>query len=356
MKYAPKLDGLRFVAIALVLIEHFGIGIGRFISAGYYGVNLFFVISGFLITTILLNTNGSFINSFKNFIARRSLRVFPIYYLTVFILLFLQVNVVKEYLFYFLTYTYNYALYTYDVPLNSVVHFWSLCFEEQFYLVWPFFILLLKRCSKTLVLISICIVIFCFSLLTFKHINGTINYKIIAIFSSIGFLTTGGVAAILFKLGRVSTFILSNKYVEYISLTILLFSLTINHPFKYVVLAYCSVYLVLKSVHTNFSIAIINKFLSNKKVIYIGTISYGIYVYHYPLCMYIDAHIFNPLWFKINFDSLGFLQKIRFHSWLIKLPLYSLISILGASVSYRYIEQPILRFKDKHFKKANIYN
>ena len=60
MKYSPKIDGLRFVAIALVLLEHFGNKLGGFISAGYYGVNLFFVISGFLITTILISSKNSF--------------------------------------------------------------------------------------------------------------------------------------------------------------------------------------------------------------------------------------------------------------------------------------------------------
>ena len=84
MKHYKQLDGLRFIAVSLVLVEHFATFLGRHISAGYYGVDLFFVISGFLITNILLRSNESFGKTYKNFIGRRTLRIFPIYYLTIF--------------------------------------------------------------------------------------------------------------------------------------------------------------------------------------------------------------------------------------------------------------------------------
>src|SRR6266568_1679125 len=143
MNYVNKIDGLRFVAIALVVIEHFAPFIGERYTMAYYGVDLFFVISGFLITSILFNSrqNDTFFNSYKKFIGRRTLRIFPIYYLTILILFLINLEVVRQYLFYFLTYTYNYAWIYYKIPLNPVRPFWSLCVEEQFYLFWPIIVL-----------------------------------------------------------------------------------------------------------------------------------------------------------------------------------------------------------------------
>ena len=81
-----KIDGLRAVAISLVLLEHFAMIIGRPIFAGFYGVDLFFVVSGFLVTGILIKQNDkTFLENYKRFIGRRTLRIFPIYYLTILI-------------------------------------------------------------------------------------------------------------------------------------------------------------------------------------------------------------------------------------------------------------------------------
>ncbi len=148
MKHFKQLDGLRFVAVFLVLIIHFATIIGMHFSAGYYGVELFFVISGFLITTILLKTEEPFGIAYKKFIGRRTLRIFPIYYLTIFILFIIGNKYVHEYLIYCLTYTYNYIYF--KVPVNSISHFWSLGVEEQFYLFWPFLILSLRNNLKLL--------------------------------------------------------------------------------------------------------------------------------------------------------------------------------------------------------------
>ena len=92
MKRIDQVDGLRFIAVVFVLIEHFASIIGKYISAGYYGVDLFFVISGFLITGILLNSKGTFGSVYKKFIGRRTLRIFPLYYLNQhFVKIFLEV-------------------------------------------------------------------------------------------------------------------------------------------------------------------------------------------------------------------------------------------------------------------------
>ncbi len=125
----PSLDGLRGLAILLVLFGHLPSTIRS--GAGDFGVDLFFVLSGFLITRILLYNKQHAI-PLRTFLARRAVRIFPIYYLTL-----LAVGLsfgFKGYL-YTLTYTYNFMPPTTTTP--ALIHTWSLCVEEHFYLIWP---------------------------------------------------------------------------------------------------------------------------------------------------------------------------------------------------------------------------
>jgi peptidoglycan/LPS O-acetylase OafA/YrhL len=150
MTYLKQLDGLRGIAILLVLAAHWLIGLQTYVNLpfGAMGVNLFFVISGFLITRILLNNKDSDKQStwfsFRQFYMRRILRIFPIYYLTIFIFLAADFSQTKEMIWWLLTYTINIAG---CLKLNTGLfgHFWSLAVEEQFYLVFPFFIFFTPR-------------------------------------------------------------------------------------------------------------------------------------------------------------------------------------------------------------------
>src|SRR5689334_13533013 len=118
MKYVKGLDTLRAFAVIFVLLGHWGLpvtlgSVGENIFKGLipnaaFGVNLFFVLSGFLITTILLNAANSEESRFvtlRNFIVRRTLRIFPIYYLAIFTLAIIGDPFIRQYLWWFLTYT-----------------------------------------------------------------------------------------------------------------------------------------------------------------------------------------------------------------------------------------------------------
>lgn len=145
------LDGIRFIAFLLIFLCHAG-----YLKFGWMGVQLFFVLSGFLITRILTDMRGySWKEYFYKFYGRRFLRIFPLYYfyLTVvfFFALFVTVvlkntHVEKLNLFfkqipYAASYTYDFfhASSSYE-HTQLLSHFWSLSIEEQFYLIWPFLI------------------------------------------------------------------------------------------------------------------------------------------------------------------------------------------------------------------------
>jgi peptidoglycan/LPS O-acetylase OafA/YrhL len=162
----PALDGLRALAVTAVFVEHFGGGshggtilnwLNRVRGAGSAGVSFFFVLSGFLITGILYDTlQGN--HYFKNFYARRSLRIFPIFYLVLFSCLALT-PILHFHLQWghlsFLLYlgnffaNWNWSLYELISPAHPALsinlgHFWSLFVEEQFYLIWPVVIFLVR--------------------------------------------------------------------------------------------------------------------------------------------------------------------------------------------------------------------
>ena len=158
----PALDGLRGVAVLLVLLFHFlhidgeGGAVERTLlgasRAGWAGVDLFFVLSGFLITGILLDARGA-TGYFKAFYARRVLRIFPLYYAYLAVLFLVlprflpSLDVKPGSQGWLWTYLGN-VLFSREGGFHAspyTGHFWSLAVEEQFYLVWPFLVWFLPR-------------------------------------------------------------------------------------------------------------------------------------------------------------------------------------------------------------------
>lgn len=141
MKHMPHLDALRGFAILGVLYVHWVPGCPEI---GAMGVPLFFVLSGFLITGILLRLKDQIISgehttlsAFRHFYYRRTLRIFPLYYLVLALGCLLGLAGFREYWPWHVAYLTNFP-----VAANSVMasHFWSLACEEQFYLIWPFIV------------------------------------------------------------------------------------------------------------------------------------------------------------------------------------------------------------------------
>ncbi|MGH7905298.1 MAG: acyltransferase family protein, partial [Candidatus Binataceae bacterium] len=150
--YVPAFDGLRGIAILPVVFLHVGVqtlpsggALLYQLTRGWYGVDLFFVLSGFLITWVLIaeiEANGTL--DLKRFYGRRFLRLGPAY-LTMLLAVLIgaaifhpsALNKVPRVLPSLLTYTYNYQIAAGGTHFNVIVVIWSLCIEEQFYLIWP---------------------------------------------------------------------------------------------------------------------------------------------------------------------------------------------------------------------------
>jgi peptidoglycan/LPS O-acetylase OafA/YrhL len=155
-KYYSGLDGLRGIAIILVVGYHYFPSLSVFGNA-WLGVDLFFVLSGFLITEILLRTNNTE-NQLRNFYIRRILRIFPVYYFSLFLYFFVlpglgSTPLAESYYVsnkaWFLLYLQNW-LFIFKTPDPSTFlnHYWSLGVEEQFYIIWPVLIVLIRNTKK----------------------------------------------------------------------------------------------------------------------------------------------------------------------------------------------------------------
>ena len=350
MNYFEKIDGLRCLAIAFVLVEHFAPDVGHKITAGYYGVDLFFVISGFLITNILLNSKGAFLASYGKFVGRRTLRIFPLYYLTIGFMLAVGYEPCRESLLYLATYTFNYAWIRFDLPMGYLTHFWSLAVEEQFYLFWPFLVLSFRKRPRILFFLTGAIVSLCFYQLTTSYFEMVAPYNFVGLFPRAGSLCLGAIGAMLQRRRSFLDDLFKNILLEWMVLAGLAISLVTTYGLKFVVLGLCSLYLVLKSAHSDFSFGFINRFLTDRRVLHVGRISYGIYIFHVPIGLYLTDRFVAPWWYSVDFVALGRFGFVQHYLWVVLLPVYALLSIGLATLSSRYLERPILSLKDRLFR------
>ncbi|MDX1761971.1 MAG: acyltransferase [Christiangramia sp.] len=355
MKYIKQLDSLRAIAVLLVIISHWlpKSHLLNSIPLGVIGVDIFFVLSGFLITSILFSnknkeevSNGKII---KFFYARRVLRIFPIYYLCLFVLLALEeytnTNIKEDFIYYF-TYTTNFNFIIKNDWDGMISHFWSLAVEEQFYLFWPWIIVFTRR-KYLFHIISIFIVIGLSSRLIFSEFEwGRILTT--SCFDSLGI---GAMLAwfVTYKNQSVRSFYIFIRALSILVLINYLLFLIIPDTGYWIdipegttnsiVAAWVISFIYLNKESKSF----IFRFLWNNNIlIYIGRISYGIYLYH---------KILPTFSWIIRRKLQSFIPEIK---WFFELPhtvfiTNFIILIFISSASYRFIESPILRYK-RYFK------
>ena len=289
-KFFENLDGIRAISIIAVIWHHAAEHSTQFklhlLEQGNHGVTLFFVLSGFLITTLLLREKKRTNNvNLKKFYVRRTLRIFPLYY---FVILFLYVPIVHFFesnpirqsdfwhnLPYFLTYTGN--IFAKSSTTSMIFLFsWSLAIEEQFYLVWPtlekFFSSKITMCFTAITIALL--TIFDFYISQIDHFVGTIM-RLISVPILMGVLS----AHLLnnkFCYEFISK-ILGNKFSFLFSFIFLLASLEFTRDTSFAVYLFATTLVISSVINTDF---FGKKILQAKILTEIGKVSYGIYLYH----------------------------------------------------------------------------
>ncbi len=356
-KRVPELDGLRGLAILLVILHHrfpdHGL-LRRIGEAGWIGVDLFFVLSGYLITGILLDAVGK-PYYYRNFIARRTLRIFPLYYLC--LVLFIAAtrlsanaelwNSLQRWggAGWFAFYLGNFRIAWVNAmpPIFSLTPLWSLQVEEQFYVLFPLVVSLLSiqnlrrmlvGCVIAAPLLRICLTLFvpgsaeaCYVLmpcrmdaLALGALLAASSHSRPALFPNGFFMRLGGamggiailVAVFFGWLDLHSPFVRSVGY----SMIDLVFA---------VVLA-----TVISLPGSN-----LTALLRQRPLVYTGKISYGLYLLHVPAS-----------WIALKTISRLASTDVQRY-WIVSIPITFAASFLAAAISWRFLEGPMVRLKER---------
>ena len=361
-----------FRALAFFAIFLFHIGSCK---GGYIGVLAFFVLSGFLLTPILVDMKSSLNKRdfFTHFYGRRALRIFPLYYSYLVIVatisffaiskyghfipmnesIFANLDVFIESLPWTLTYTYNFFHASkYFEGTRLATHFWSLAIEEQFYLVWPlaiFFIpanhlkrfLLSVIVAGPLIRLLLAVILdanmfpvlpetdLVIYVLPFSHVDAFAigGYFSLYVKSRPGYLVWASILPV-FMLGMITDW-LSTSQIHWNQLG---YGMFMKDSYKYV-WGYSAVNLMFSYmlVHVRDK-TFMPVFFGNPLLVYLGTISYGLYVFHFPI-----------LWMVNN--------MVPSYPEVVRILMTLLITIMVSAVSYEFMEKKIIRLKDKYFSR-----
>lgn len=340
VKKFDQIDGLRFFAVFGVILGHWHWSHTEWcenINTASRGVDLFFVISGFLITLGLIRsrdkaeTKGQ---SLYKFYIRRFLRIFPIYYLTVFVLMFFYYDRMMEILWWTLLYMRNfYSIKVQDFGLAG--HFWSLSVEEQFYLIWPFVILFIPRKGLLPVIIG-SVLLSIAAKIYWMIIKAPFWYAYMHPLGALDALALGALLAYLYSFHQEwLRRMLHHPAVSAVLILQMVFCVWIKSSNEFGFIHH----LLIRTSFGIFSMWLIGRsafgftgiagwVLDNSALKYIGKISYGIYLYH----------IFVP----------GMLLGITHpHNQDLRFLMYGAATIGLASISWYAIESPILKLKSR---------
>lgn len=365
------LDSFRFFAFLSVYLYHVGV-----MPAGYVGVLAFFVLSGFLLTPILVDMRREFParRYFINFYGRRSLRIFPLAY---FYLALVAGAAASAHFFrslprpleeaagllgYAATYTYDFfhASSTY-VHSPLLTHFWSLAVEEQFYLVWPLVVFgasltQLRRLLLALIVAGPLIRLVEAGLFTtsfgrflyhrsdltiyvlpFSHIDAFAIGGYLALFARTpSRRVVAGYAAFLLIIGVVTERVATGS----ISLGGFGYRPFMADSWKYA-WAYSALYLLFGWILLMIRDRVFfQKVMEHRTLTYLGRISYGLYVYHFAI-LWAVSQVVRPL-LPGSLHVAGLARMFCAFG----------ITVVVSMVSYALIEAPMLRLKDKHFPKT----
>lgn len=344
LKHYPALDGLRGVAVLIVLVAH----LTPFYVSGAFGVDVFFVLSGFLITSILaseLKQNGDV--KIKDFYIKRFLRLLPALWITVCGLLsFLWVSGHLEAVHireavYAVTYTSNWVSAFNLDELPYLGHTWSLSIEEQFYIVWPlilvvmFKILAVDARKQTFIrmgIIMLCLAVGC------AIYRNLFDFSVMRVYRGLDThfdgLMIGASLGCFHLVGGTQRLAQFGKFLAPVALAIILimpmrygWGDPFTVKFGYLIIALAAAILIM---HLTISDSDwLSRLLSLAPLRYCGKISYGLYLYHWPI-------------------NRAFAQDfLQMEAGWVRLIVVLALSFIISDLSYRLIEVRFLRMKKK---------
>lgn len=366
--HSPVLDGVRGLAIVLVFLVHFKFRtwshpldafVDGIFRSGWMGVDLFFVLSGFLITGILLESKSG-AHYFRHFYVRRLLRLFPVYYLTLAVLFFVLprvlrpppaelVALVPHQGWYWLYAVNVFQVLTHgEMSYFSTLHLWSLSVEEQFYLLWPL-VVRFTTASSLLVTCGVAIVA-AFAIRVGLIASGGSAWAAYSLMPArMDALAVGGCVAILARDPRGSAWL--RRWWRPIALAALAGVLAMvvwKRQYHEDDLAVLTVGYVLNAIVFGAgltgildrpSLAVFRPF-HWRWLQWIGKVSYGAYVYHLLLQLAVDPA-------KEYFRKLPPVLGSQLPAEFVWISLMTSLTLAVAWVSYRWIEMPFLALKDR---------
>jgi peptidoglycan/LPS O-acetylase OafA/YrhL len=356
MKLRLDIQGLRSLAVIAVLIFHIN---SKYLAGGFLGVDIFFVISGFLMTNILVNDyyKNNKINLIKFYFSRLK-RIVPALFVALFITLLLSLlifskediqktsnNIYTSFLFisniFFSNQTFNY--WDKQIYTSPFLHTWSLSVEWQYYLIYPLILMIVINVFKKFNVINKIIILnifmFIISFLLAKYyININADKKAFYLLYSRAFELSLGALTALFLLKK-PKFNLSNFYQNMISILafiLLIISLffdgkKIGFPvFGSLIPIFSTSILIYLLSNPNL---FLYKFLKNNILVYIGNLSYSLYLYHFIIYIFIkyisDCYLLQ--------NNLSIVAEI----------IIFILSFLFAHISYIFIEKPLKKLPIK---------
>jgi len=369
----PQLDGLRGIAIILVMLFHQTVMVvmtpfdraATFLqSGGWMGVDLFFVLSGFLITRILIGSANS-PRYFRNFYARRVLRIFPLYYLVLLAAFFLfprlpfgELRRLKETVgdqLWYWTYLSNISIGIHHAFGNAILNVsWSLAIEEQFYLLWPWLVLALPR--KYLIELCGCVIAGSLIWRTALVVAGASPITVYVLTPGrLDPIAVGSLVALLTQTSRGRAWLASRaRWIGWTASVALALTVMLQGSFDlygpamqtigysaiaagFGCLLAWSIALGQEGTKTFLNIGVLRIF---------GKYSYALYLFHFPILAVVRDRIYPPSHFLI-IESSALPGQLVFYA------LCTVIALAAAWLSWNMFERHFLGLK-RYFARAEV--